>query len=343
MIQPVVVKLGGDALASADRIVAQARRLAAWSQTRPLVAVASARRGVTDHLLGLVREIRTGAGGTLDTDSHSEADRAIAAGEAVSASLLALALEELGVRAVSLDAREAGLLGSGDFGHGRIRRVNTARIERELSRGVLPVITGFQGWRSGRVVTLGRGGTDSSAVSLTAALGGSRCVLVKDSPGLRTADPRVVPASRIIAEAPHSFLTAVAEAGAKVVQAEAARVAEQHGVVLEFVTLTDDRPQSVVTAGAPDAGLRAIASLVTGTDRVTISTIGPVGSSDPADLTRLHSALTQAGIAIVSIELTTRGVRAAVSAADAASAAGIVHAACIESIEAPLRSIQRAS
>ncbi|MEO8031188.1 MAG: hypothetical protein ABI765_10080 [Gemmatimonadota bacterium] len=343
MTQPVVVKLGGDALASAHRIVAQAHRLAAWSQARPIVAVASARRGVTDHLLGLVREIRTGARGTLDPGSHPEADRAIAAGEVVSASLLALALGELGVRAVSLDAREAGLHGSGDFGHGRIRRVNTSRIERELSRGVLPVITGFQGWRGGRVVTLGRGGTDSSAVSLTAALGGTRCVLVKDSPGLRTADPRIVPASRIIAEAPHNFLTALAEAGAKVVQAEAAREAEHQGVVLEFVTLTDDRPQSVVTGDAPDAGLRAIAALAGDGGLVTISAIGPVGSSDAGQLAQLRAALIQGGIAIVSIERTSRGVCATVPAADATSAARIAHAAFIESIDTPLRSIQRAS
>lgn len=336
MTPPVVVKLGGDALASAERIVAQARRLALWSQSRPVVAVASARRGVTDHLLGLVREIRAGAGGTLETDSHPEADRAISAGEAVSASLLALALEELGVRAISLDAREAGLQGAGLHGHGRIRRISTARIERELSRGVLPVITGFQGWRSGRVVTLGRGGTDSSAVSLTAALGGSRCVLVKDAPGLRTADPKVVPASRIIAEAPHAFLTALAEGGAKVVQAEAARLAEHHSVRLEFVTLTDDRPQSVVQSGVSADGLRAIGLQHTERDTAVITAISLDDRLPDSLPDRTSRALAEAGIALSELHQTNTGFRAVVPQRDSTLAARIVHAVFVESIDAPV-------
>ncbi|HTO74333.1 MAG TPA: hypothetical protein VMJ30_10940, partial [Gemmatimonadales bacterium] len=250
MSQPVVVKLGGDALATTERIVAQARRLATWARQGPVVAVASARRGVTDHLLGMVREVRLGASGAAAIGGHPEADRALATGEVVTASLLALALEDLGVPAVSLDAREAGLQSTGKPGHARIRRVNSARIERELARGILPVVTGFQGWRGGRINTLGRGGSESTAVALAVTLGSARCVLVKDAAGLRTADPRIVSSSRIVAEAPHAFLTALTEAGSPVVQAEAARLAEQHDVRLEFVTLTDDRPQSVVRGGA---------------------------------------------------------------------------------------------
>lgn len=342
MSQPVVVKLGGDALASTERIVAQARRLAAWAQSGPLVAVASARRGVTDHLLGLVREVRAGASGA-QAEGHPEADRAVAAGELVTASLLALALEELGVPAVSLDAREAGLQGAGKLGHARIRRVNTARLERELARGVVPVVTGFQGWRSGRVVTLGRGGTDSSAVTITVALNGSRCVLVKDASGLRTADPRVVPTSRLIEEAPHSFLTALTAAGATVVQAEAAQLAERHGVTLEFVTLSDDRPQSVVQPGVSDIALRAVAALGVSRDAVAISAVGHEGTTSSDTLDRIATGLQSAGVGPIQLESTPRGFRAVVPAREATLAARIIHAVFVESIDAPALAVRRAS
>src|SRR5689334_19452739 len=107
MSAPVVVKLGGDALGTAARIVAQARRLASWCARGPVVAVASARRGVTDQLLSLVDQVRSGAGSEFepaDGFGAAEADRAVAAGEVVASALLALALNRHGVRAVSLDA-----------------------------------------------------------------------------------------------------------------------------------------------------------------------------------------------------------------------------------------------
>jgi aspartate kinase len=343
MSQPVIVKLGGDALASTERIVAQARRLAAWSKAGPVVAVASARRGVTDHLLGLVREVRAGSGGVSTIEGHAEADRAVATGEIVTASLLALALEDLGVPAVSLDAREAGLSGTGRFGHGRIRRVSTGRLERELARGVLPVVTGFQGWRSGRVVTLGRGGTDNTAVALTVALGGGRCVLVKDATGIRTADPRVVPTSQLIEEAPHSFLSALTAAGATVVQSEAAQLAERHGVRLEFVTLNDDLPQSVVRTGAPERGLRAVAALSISRDAMAISAIGEEQTENARFLDRIGAALQETAVGPVQLESTNRGFRAVVPAREATLAARIVHAVFVESIDAPVLAVRRAS
>ena len=216
--RPVVVKLGGDALASPQRIVAQARRLARRAAEGPVLAVASARRGVTDHLLGLAQEVASAAargaeaGATARRAARSESDRAVATGEVVSAALLALALNELGVPAVSLDAREAGVVSRGEFGDARIRRVATRRLERLLARGIVPVVTGFQGWQRGRVATLGRGGTDTSAVALTVALGGQSTIFVKEAHGLRTADPKLVPEADRIPAAPHAFLSALTAA-----------------------------------------------------------------------------------------------------------------------------------
>ena len=111
MSAPLVVKFGGDALATPERIAAAARRLAARHRTRPVVAVASARRGVTDHLLGLVEQVReaAGEGSRPGWGARAASDRAVASGELVAASLLAVALEDVGIPAAVLDAREAGL------------------------------------------------------------------------------------------------------------------------------------------------------------------------------------------------------------------------------------------
>jgi aspartate kinase len=255
-VPPVVVKLGGDALHSPERIAAGARRLALLARREPVVAVVSARRGVTDHLLGLVDDVRSAVGASAR--AHPEADRAVATGEIVTASLLALALDELGVESASLDAREAGVRAEGGFGAASIRRIAAGRLRSLLERGVVPVVTGFQGWQRGKVATLGRGGTDTTAMALAAALGASRVVFVKDAPGLRTADPKLVPDSQPIPRAPHRFLTALAAAGARVLRAEAAQLGDRHRLTLEFHSLDGDRPLTVVAEGIPGAGVRAV-------------------------------------------------------------------------------------
>lgn len=333
--RPVVIKLGGDALASPQRIVAQAERLARQAAQGPVVAVTSARRGVTDHLLGLTREVSvrgaasaTPATAALARSAKAESDRAVATGEIVSASLLSLALNNLGVAALSLDAREAGVLSRGEFGNARIHEVIPRRVERLLQRGVLPVVTGFQGWQQGRVATLGRGGTDASAVALSLALGGRRTILVKEAHGLRTADPRLVPDAGRIAEAPHGFLSALTAAGARVVQAEAAQLAELHGLRLEFWSLDEDVADSVVHQGASANGLRAVA---TGSEvdggRVTVL------AGQAADLVNetdtLRAALQTAGITADAIQPAANGLRFVVSAAQAAEATRALHAAFV--------------
>lgn len=285
-LEPVVVKLGGDALASPARIAAEARRLVLLAEKEPVVAVTSARRGVTDHLLGLVDSVRAEIG--AHPRAHAEADRAVAAGEVVTASLLALALNELGVEAVSLDAREAGVIASGRPGSTTIRTVIPRRLERLLARGAIPVVTGFQGWRRGRVATLGRGGTDTSAVALGVAIGATRGIFVKDTEGLRTADPRLVPDSRPIRMAPHAFLTALAVAGARVIHPEAARLAEANGLTLEFCTIHDPTPLSTVRGDAEPDCLRAVATLVSasGAAQVTAIAGNPIEAAAAADMLR---------------------------------------------------------
>ena len=336
--RPVVVKLGGDALASPERIAAEAHRLARLAEREPVLAVASARRGVTDHLLGLAAQVRRAAssGPTGDrtgrpnaAPSGAEADRAVATGEVVTASLLALALNQIGVEAVSLDAREAGILGSGRFGGARIQAIASRRLERLLARGVIPVVTGFQGWKRGRVATLGRGGTDTSAVALAVALGATRVAFVKDAEGLRTADPKLIADGRPIGAAPHAFLSALTAAGAKIVHVDAARLAEQHGLTLAFHSLQNDEPVTSIFRDAPAAHLRAVATLILESGIAEITAISAEPEVAAAATESLREALIVAGLHLQDIQPAANGPRFIVAAQDSVTATRIVHAAFV--------------
>lgn len=322
-LSPLVVKLGGDALASPERIATEARRLARLARAEPTLAVTSARRGVTDHLLGLVEGVRRAVGDS--SGAHAEADRAVAAGEIVTASLLALALNDLGVRAVSLDAREAGIRATGAFGAARIQAIAAGRLSRLLARGILPVVTGFQGWRRSRVATLGRGGTDTSAVALAVGLGASRALFVKDADGLRTADPRLVPDSRPIREAPHAFLTALAGAGARVVHRDAARLAEQHGLPLELFALGGSSPATVVRADVNGKELRAVATQQLDQDTAEVTVVA--GSPDWSGVSAesLREALAATGVEIRGGQSTDHGSTFLVDSHQAIAATRIAH------------------
>ena len=242
MSRPAVVKLGGDALATPQRIAAAADRVARRCRERPAVVVASARRGVTDHLLGLVEQVRaaTARDAEVSLAGRVAADRAVASGEVVAASLLAVALEHVGVPAVVLDAREAGLVSDGRVGGATLRHVRPARLERLLAAGRVPVVAGFQGWYRGRVTTLGRGGSDITAVTLAVALGAAWCELVKEPGALHTADPRLISEARPVNRAGHRFLTELAWSGARVIHHLAAERAEREGMALRFTSLHPD-------------------------------------------------------------------------------------------------------
>ena len=195
------------------------------------MAVASARRGVTDHLLGLVEQVREAIGvdGDPPAAGRAAADRAVASGELVAASLLAVALADLGVPAVVLDAREAGLGSDGQRGrrdaHEAPKRSAAAAPGHAAST---PVVTGFQGWHRGRITTLGRGGSDITAVALAAALGAEACELVKEpgrAPHRRSRGS--CPRPGHFAARTHRFVSELALAGARVIHHAAATRAER--------------------------------------------------------------------------------------------------------------------
>jgi len=194
---------------------------------------------------------------------------------------------------------------------------------------VIPVITGFQGWQRGRVATLGRGGTDTSAVALAIALGGTRAVFVKDTEGLRTADPKLVPDSRRLAEVPHGFLTALTVAGARVVHPDAARLAEEHRLALEFYSLTNAAPATIVHREACADGLRAVATLVLNASDAQVTAVAarPAEAAGASD--SLRDALRSAGIDIREIRPAANGPRFIVGRDQATAATGTLHRAFV--------------
>ena len=207
----IVQKFGGSSLADLDRL----RRAAAIALKRQrsghrVAVVVSAMGDSTDELLARAREI-------LPEPSPRELDMLLNTGEQRSAALFALTLQSLGGAARSYTGWQAGIVTEGPFGDSRIRAVHPEQIERCLADGAIPVICGFQGSSDGgELTTLGRGGSDTTAVALAAALGAERCEIYTDVRGVYTADPRRIPEARLLGEIDARDMLALARAGAQV-------------------------------------------------------------------------------------------------------------------------------
>jgi aspartate kinase len=241
----LIVKLGGDAVASPATIAAAADRIATLRRTSEVVVVASARRGVTDRLLALVQAVASSDDGVppLPARGAVARERAIASGEIVAASLVAVALAARGLPAEAVDARQAGIRGAGAPGAARIRRIATAPLRRRLQAGVIPVVAGFQVADRGQLRLLARGGSDVTAVALGAALVADEVLLFKQS-GLRHADPRVTPTAAHVGRGDYAMLRRLIGDGAPVLHPEALHLAERHAVPLAFVPFPESGPVS---------------------------------------------------------------------------------------------------
>ena len=206
----IVQKYGGSSLADADRIISVAGRIAKVKKegTR-IVAVVSAMADTTDELIRLSHTV------SHDPDPR-ELDLLLSTGELVSCTLMTMALRTLGCDAVSLSGFQAGIHTDTMYGKARIHRIDTARVLAELEKDRLVVVAGFQGITEDHdVTTLGRGGSDTTAVALAAALGAERCEIYTDVAGIYTADPRVVPRARKLKEIGYEEMLELANYGAK--------------------------------------------------------------------------------------------------------------------------------
>ena len=218
----IVQKFGGSSVADRDRVFNVARIVAATRKAgNDVVVVVSAQGDTTDDLIAKAAEITS-------EPSRREMDMLLASGEQISIALLAMALSVLGVQAVSLTGWQAGFITDRAYSKARIRRLDTERVESELARNRVVVVAGFQGMnRLEDITTLGRGGSDTSAVALAAALHADRCQIYTDVEGVYTADPRKLPKATKLKEITFDEMLELASLGAQVLNNRSVELAKK--------------------------------------------------------------------------------------------------------------------
>ena len=243
----VVMKFGGSSVAATERIVAVARRLAdARERGLRVVGVLSAMGDTTDELLTLAREVST-------RPQERELDMLVSVGERVSCALAAMALIDLGHDAVSLTGSQAGIVTDTAHGKAKIVEVRARRIHDALERGAIVLVAGFQGVSTeAEVTTLGRGGSDTTAVALASALGAEACEIYTDVDGVFSADPRVVPGARKLDAVSYDEMLELSASGARVLQLRSVEFARNHGVALHVRSSFTDDAGTWVTAEESD-------------------------------------------------------------------------------------------
>ncbi len=296
----LVQKFGGTSVADPERIRRVAARVVSSAGERPVCVVVSAMGKTTDELLALAREV--------SPQPHPrELDMLLTSGERVAMALLAMAIVDLGRDAVSFTGSQAGIVTDTRHGKARILELRVDRVREALERGRVAIVAGFQGVSTGAdVTTLGRGGSDTTAVALAAALGADVCEIYTDVEGVYTADPRIVPGARKLAAVSYEEMLELAAAGAKVLALRSVEYARNHGVRIHV------RSSFVETEGTwvlreEDVLEQAIVSGIasdTGDAKVTI-----LGVPDrPGIAGRLFRALAAAG---VHVDMIVQNVSAA--------------------------------
>ena len=251
----VVQKYGGTSVGSVERIRALAERVRRARNTGSrIVVVVSAMAGETDRLLGLAQEV-------AGAPEAREIDMLLATGEMVSIALVAMALQEAGCPARSFTGMQGGIVTDGTHTHARIRSITTTRLQRDLAAGVIPVVAGFQGIsESDELTTLGRGGSDLTAVALASALHADSCEIYTDVDGVYTADPNLVPQARRLDRVSYDEMLEMARLGAKVLQARAVEFAKAYDVPLRVKSSFSEGNGTLVTR--PDKDMERV--VVTG-------------------------------------------------------------------------------
>lgn len=239
----LVQKYGGTSVDGPERIRAVAKRVGeARAAGHDTVVVVSAMGHSTDELLALAREVSP-------NPSRRELDMLLTTGERVSMALLAMALHDLSIEAISFTGSQSGVLTDGTHGAARITGIRPDRIRAELERGRVVIVAGFQGVHpeTKEITTLGRGGSDTTAVALAAALGPGRCEIYTDVAGVFTADPRVVPAARVIARLDYRVCSSLAHLGGRVLHARCVDLAARHRVPLVVRSSFDHSAGTTIT------------------------------------------------------------------------------------------------
>jgi aspartate kinase len=286
----VVMKFGGTSVAGPERLRGVAKRLvSAHEGGNRVVAVLSAMGATTDELLSLAHQVSA-------RPDPRELDMLISVGERISCALAAMAINDLGHRAVSLTGSQAGIVTDTKHGKAKIVDVRARRIHESLDRDEIVLVAGFQGVSTEQdVTTLGRGGSDTTAVALAAALGADRCEIYTDVEGVFTADPRIVPDARKLHAVSYEEMLEMAASGAKVLQLRCVEFARNHGVTLHVRSTFADVEGTWI--GEEDARMLEKA-MIAGVTYETDEAVYEVEGADPAGL---FDGLADAGVNVDTV------------------------------------------
>lgn len=242
----IVQKYGGTSVGSIDRIRQVADRIKATRDAgNQVVAVVSAMAGITDKLIAMAREFG-------DVPSDREMDVLLATGEQQSIALLSMALHRLGVEAISVTGIQAGIRTVGSHTRGRVEDIDAAFMRGALERGQCLVVAGFQGVSAdGSIQTLGRGGSDLTAIAVASAIEADVCQILTDVDGVYTCDPRVVPNARKLPEISYDEMLEMASSGSKVMQSRSVEFAKKYGVLFEVRSSLNHNPGTRVLEEHP--------------------------------------------------------------------------------------------
>ena len=313
----IVQKFGGSSVRDAQRLRNVAAIIADTRQNgNSLIVVLSAQGDTTDELLKKARELS-------DCPSVRELDALLATGEQVSVALCAILLHEMGISAVSLSAWQVGIRTGDLHGDARITHIERDRVMRELESGKVVLVAGFQGVnRMGDITTLGRGGSDTSAVALAAYFDAERCEIYTDVDGVYTADPRIIPSAVKHEEIDCDEMLALARCGAQVLHDRSVELAKEFGVQIEVLSSMERIGGTRIVSGVsmPSPHLAGVTR-----DHATISVVGTGLSLLTDAAARLFQVLGDAGIAVYEVGQSDTCIHATVNEDEARSALRRAH------------------
>ena len=267
----IVQKFGGTSVANTDRIKNVAKRVARWkAQGHDIIVVPSAMSGETNRLIGLAKEISA-------SPEPRELDVIASTGEQVTIGLLAMAMHEEGLKAKSYTGPQVRVLTDSTFTKARILQIDDARIRKDLADGYVVVVAGFQGAdENGNITTLGRGGSDTSAVALAAALNADECQIYTDVDGVYTTDPRVVPEARKLDTITFEEMLEMASLGSKVLQIRSVEFAGKYKVKLRVLSSFEDEGEGTLITVEDDSSMEQpiISGIAFNRDEAKLTVLG---------------------------------------------------------------------
>ncbi len=296
----IVQKYGGTSVDGPERIKNVAARVCrSVDEGHQVVVVVSAQGDTTDSLLEMAQAIST-------RPPKRELDMLLATGEQISIALLAMAIDTLGYKAISLTGAQGGIMTDEQHTKAKIRKVNAERITAELERGSIVIVAGFQGVTPGNdITTLGRGGSDTTAVAVAAALDAEMCEIYTDVTGVYSADPRIVPEARLLPQVGYDEMLELASLGALILQPRAVEVAAIYGVPLHVRSSFTESPGTIVREVEDMEKARSVTGVAYDDNCAQITIIGV---PEPVNILRLvFAALAREGINVDMIVKTSGG------------------------------------